>query len=203
MATRFITVSVEIMRDTKLNQSQKFLMAEIEQLTTLEKGCIASNLHFSNLIGITKENVSRNINDLVKKGYIYVEIVAGSRNHTRIITLTTLVRPPYQSSKTPLLKQQETKDNKQSNKTINSKSLFENFLEVLKERASIGSKVTTTKDTKKNFNSKIKTIEDSSKLLEAYLKYQVDKKEFAQRLTPYLVDYKPSKQHKIFGEWSE
>lgn len=116
MATRFVTVSVEIMRDTKLNQSQKFLMAEIEQLTTLEKGCIASNLHFSNLIGITKENVSRNINDLVKKGYIYIEIVAGSRNHTRIITLTTLVRPPYQSSKTPLLKQQETKENKTINK---------------------------------------------------------------------------------------
>jgi len=119
MATKFITVSVEIMRDQNLNQSQKFLLAEIEQLTTLEKGCIASNLHFSNLIGITKENVSRNINDLQKKGYIYTEIVSGSRNHTRIITLTTLVRPPYQNSKTPLLKQQETIENKPTNKPTN------------------------------------------------------------------------------------
>ena len=119
MATKFITISVEIMRDPNLNQSQKFLLAEIEQLTTLEKGCIATNLHFANLIGISKENVSKNINDLVKKGYINVEIVNGTRNHTRIITVTTLVRPPYQSSKPPLSKRQETKENKQSNTTVN------------------------------------------------------------------------------------
>lgn len=61
------------MRDPNLNQSQKFILAEIEQLATLERGCVASNLHFANLIGITKENVSKNINDLVKKGYIVKE----------------------------------------------------------------------------------------------------------------------------------
>lgn len=119
MATKFITVSIEIMHDQNLNQSQKFILAEVEQLSQLDKGCIASNTHFSDLIGITKENVSRNINDLRVKGYINIEIVAGTRNHTRIITITTLVRPPYQSSKTPLLKQQETKENKTSNRTIN------------------------------------------------------------------------------------
>jgi len=128
MATKFITVSVEIMRDANLNQSQKFLLAEIEQLTTLEKGCIATNLHFSNLIGISKENVSKNINSLEKKGYIKSEIVNGTRNHTRTITITTLVRPPYQSSKTPLSNRQETKENKQSNiqenKTIIKKELI-------------------------------------------------------------------------------
>ena len=99
MATKFITVSVEIMRDPNLNQSQKFILAEIEQLTTLEKGCFATNLHFANLIGISKENVSKNINSLMEKGYISIEIVNGSRNHTRIITLTTLTRPPYQIDK--------------------------------------------------------------------------------------------------------
>lgn len=119
MATKFITVSVEIMRDPNLNQSQKFILAEIEQLTTLEKGCFATNLHFANLIGISKENVSKNINSLMEKGYIFIEIVNGSRNHTRIITLTSLTRPPYQIDKTPLSNRQETKDNIQSNKTNN------------------------------------------------------------------------------------
>ena len=119
MATKFIVVSIEIMHDVNLNQSQKFILAEAEQLSQLDKGCIASNNHFSELIGITKENVSKNINDLKKKGYIDIEIVAGSRNHTRIITVTNIVRPPYQSSKTPLSKQQETKENKQSNTTSN------------------------------------------------------------------------------------
>ncbi len=116
MATKFITVSIEIMHDKNLNQSQKFLLAEIEQLSQLDNGCYASNKHFSDLIGITKENVSRNINELQRMGYIEVEIKAGSRNYTRIITLTKTVRPPYQNSKTPLLKQQETKENIQSKK---------------------------------------------------------------------------------------
>lgn len=119
MATKFITVSIEIMHDKNLNQSQKFILAEIEQLCSLEHGCFASNQHFSDLIGITKENVSRNMNDLKDMGYIDIKIENGSRNHTRIITFTNLVRPPYQNSKTPLLKQQETKDNIQSNKTNN------------------------------------------------------------------------------------
>lgn len=119
MATKFITISIEIMRDPNLNQSQKFILAEIEQLTTLEKGCFATNLHFANLIGISKENVSKNINSLMEKGYIFIEIVNGSRNHTRIITLATLIRPPYQIDKTPLSNRQETKENIQSNKTNN------------------------------------------------------------------------------------
>ncbi len=113
------------MHDTKLNQSQKFLLAEIEQLSQLQKGCIASNNHFAELIGITKENVSRNLNDLEKKGYINMEIINGTRNHERIITITNLVRPPYQNSKTPLLKQQETKENITINKTINNSFLEE------------------------------------------------------------------------------
>jgi len=131
MATKFITVSIEIMHDKNLNQSQKFMLAEIEQLCSLESGCFASNNHFSELIGITKENVSRNLNDLKDMGYIDITIENGSRNHTRIVTLTTLVTPPYQSSKTPLLKQQETKENIQSNIQINKDaSLISEFKEL-------------------------------------------------------------------------
>lgn len=104
MATKFITVPIEIMHDKKLNQSQKFLLAEIHQLISLEKGCIAGNKHFSDLIGITRSNVSKNLNDLEKKKYIKTEVVIGTRNHTRIITLAETTSPPCQSSKTPLVK---------------------------------------------------------------------------------------------------
>lgn len=125
MATKFITISVEIMHDNNLTHSQKFILAEIEQLASLEKGCIASNEHFAQLIGIAKESVSRSINDLRDKEYIEIEIVNGSRNHTRIITINNLStlnkisRPPKQNVKTPLTKHQETKENKQSNTTVN------------------------------------------------------------------------------------
>ena len=122
MAKKYITVSIDIMHDKNLNQSQKFILAEIEQLSQFDNGCFASNKHFSDLIGITKENVSRNINELERMGYIAIDIKKGTRNHTRIITLTTLVRPPYYFSKTPLLKQQETKGIEQTNITNNIKN---------------------------------------------------------------------------------
>ena len=145
MATKFITVSIEIMHDKNLNQSQKFILAEIEQLSQLDKGCFASNGHFSELIGITKENVSRNINELEKMGYIAIEIKKGSRNHTRTITLTTLVRPPYQNSKTPLLKQQETKGIKQSNITNNIQDIVELIINHLNDVCKTEYKHTTKK----------------------------------------------------------
>jgi len=123
MATRFVTVSIDIMHDKNLNQSQKFLLAEIEQLSQLNSGCIATNEHFSHLIGISKVNVSRNISSLEKMGYINTEIQKGTRNHIRIISLIKLIRPPYQNDKTPLSKRQESKENKTINKTINKEEI--------------------------------------------------------------------------------
>lgn len=118
MATHFITVSIGIMHDQNLSATQKFILAEIEQLSTLEKGCIAQNSHFSNLIGISKVTVSRAINDLITKGYIEVIYEAGSRNHTRVIKM---IHPPYQIDTPPLSKRYEAKENKTINKTSNSK----------------------------------------------------------------------------------
>ena len=145
MATKFITVSIDIMHDKNLNQSQKFILAEIEQLSQLDNGCFASNKHFSDLIGITKENVSRNINDLEKMGYISTEIKKGSRNHIRIITITEIVIPPYQNSKTPLLKQQETKGIKQSNITNNIQDIVELIINHLNDVCKTEYKHTTKK----------------------------------------------------------
>lgn len=121
MATKFITISIEIMHDNNLTANQKFILAEIEQLSELEKGCVASNEHFSSLIGIAKESVSRSISDLEKKGYITTEITAGSRNHVRVIRINKMLRPPKQNVKTPLTKCQETKENIQVNIQENKK----------------------------------------------------------------------------------
>jgi len=127
MATRFITISIEIMHDKNLTANQKFILAEIEQLSQLEHGCYAHNQHFADLIGIAKESVSRSINDMANKGYISVEITNGSRNHERLLTLNKMLRPPKQNVKTPLTKHQETKGNKTSNRTINKTEYPENL----------------------------------------------------------------------------
>lgn len=132
MATLFITVPIEIMHDKNLNANQKFLLAEIQQLSTLKHGCIASNRHFSELIGIAKENISRNLKALSDMGYILIKTKPGSRNHERRITLiNTPCRnikppldetsiPPYQNVNPPLTKRQETKGNRVFNKTFNN-----------------------------------------------------------------------------------
>ena len=64
MATKFITISIEIMHDKNLSPNQKFILAEIEQLSSLKAGCYATNRHFSELTGISKSGVSKAINDL-------------------------------------------------------------------------------------------------------------------------------------------
>ena len=74
MATQFVTISIEIMQDKKLSATQKFILGEIHQLSSLDKGCFASNNHFSSLLGITKQGASKAINGLEKMGYISIKI---------------------------------------------------------------------------------------------------------------------------------
>jgi DNA-binding Lrp family transcriptional regulator len=195
MATRFITVSIEIMHDKNLTANQKFILAEIEQLSQLDNGCIASNQHFSELTGIARESVSRSIKDLEVKGYINTEIINGSRNHLRKISLNKTSNPPKQNIKPPLTKHQETKENKTINKTINSYDLF---LSELKEKVSIKSKVTKTKEGKELFSK----VEDKELLIKAYVNHQLEKKEFAQRITAFMMDYKQPIKEKTIGGYT-
>lgn len=185
MATKFITVTIEIMHDKKLSPNQKFILAEISQLTSLEKGCIASNRHFSELIGITMSGVSRALSDLVEKKYICIDNSNTKRNYGRVITIDS-AQGGIDSGNADLDSAQETKENITENKTINKKP-FKIFIDYLMKNASIKSKVTTTKETKKLFEA----IENKNQLVKDYLLHQKDKKEFSQRLTPFLLDYMP------------
>ncbi len=117
MATRGIWIPIEIMNDSNLNYSQKFILSEIEQLSQLEDGCYAQNSHFADLAGIAKATVSRSISGLEEMGYIKVNIKNGSRNHVRMITIDETSthdessNPPTQNVKPPMTKSQETKGN--------------------------------------------------------------------------------------------
>ena len=86
METKFVTVSIEIMHDVNLNQSQKFLMAIIEQSLKSDSRCTVSNKYLGDLIGTAKESVSRNLNSLVKMGYIAME----TKNYIRMIWIPTI-----------------------------------------------------------------------------------------------------------------
>ena len=118
MATKFITVSVEIMHDKNLTPNQKFILAEIQQLISLEKGCIASNKHFSELVGITTQGVSKAINQLEYMGYIIINNAQTKRNFGRVITINS-GKSGINSGKSGINSGLESKENTTKNKTIN------------------------------------------------------------------------------------
>lgn len=175
MATQFITVSIEIMHDKNLTPNQKFILAEIQQLSQLDKGCIASNQHFAELIGITKQGVSKAINELAENEYITIDNAQTKRNFGRVITIN------YRKS--AINSGLQSKENKTKNKT---NSIFDDFLDQLKASSKYKTKVTKTKDGEKLF----KEIEDKGKLFSDYLKHQEEKKEFSVRITAFMEDYK-------------
>lgn len=128
MSERFVTLDWEFIRDKGTTMQEKLVLAEIESLSSLEKGCIASNEHFGQLLGIQKQNASKLINSLKEKGYISVEIVKGSRNHDRKISIiksiTTIIKSIPQGNKkysVGLSKVLETKENTPVNNPVNSK----------------------------------------------------------------------------------
>ena len=124
MATKFITVSIDIMHDKNLSPNQKFILAEIYQLSQLDKGCVASNRHFSELVGITTMGVSKSINDLSLKGYISIDNAQTKRNFGRVITINS-GKSDINSGKSDINSGLQSKENKTNNKT-NNKTMNKN-----------------------------------------------------------------------------
>lgn len=124
---RGIFIQWSVFRNKETTLSEKVLFLEINNLSMLDKGCIASNAHFADTLGVKKEAISRLISSLEKKGYITTKIVDGTRNHSRIITINKMLSTDNkmlfrgkQNVNTPLTNCLETKENKTINKTINN-----------------------------------------------------------------------------------
>jgi len=157
MATKFITVPIELMHDKQLSANQKFILAEIMQLCSLEKGCIASNMHFSELVGITTMGVSKALHDLEEKGYIKIDNAQTKRNFGREITINS-GKSPINSGKSPINSGLESKENKTINKTIHI-PLLDLFLLEEPTLGESGKKIIIDFiDYRKQIKSPIKTI---------------------------------------------
>ena len=173
---------IELLKDKSTTMQEKLILVEINQLSMLDKGCIASNNHFAELFGIKKESVSRSISSLENKGYITTKIKDGSRNHERTITINKMLFEYKQNVISPLTNCLETKENKTINKTNNK---YDIFLDYLKSKCKYKSKVTKTKEGKVLFNQ----IEDKRQLIIDYIRHQEEKKEFAAVITKFMEDY--------------
>ena len=116
--SRGIWIPKEILHNKDLTMQEKLIFMEISQLEMLDKGCIASNRHFAELLDISTKSASNTISGLVKKGYIKTKIKNGSRNHEReIFTIHHTMDTYPQIMDTPSIKDGETKENKTINNT--------------------------------------------------------------------------------------
>ncbi len=73
--------------DLDITWLKKALLSEVSQLEILDKGCIASNKHFSEKFNITTQGVSKALNELFKDGYIVIDNAQTKRNFGRTITI--------------------------------------------------------------------------------------------------------------------
>ena len=113
-----IWIPIEVLHNKDLTMQEKLILMEITQLEMLDKGCIASNRHFAELLDISTKSASNTVSGLVKKGYIKTVIKDGSRNHQReIFTIHPTMDTHPQIMDTPSTKDGETKENKTINNT--------------------------------------------------------------------------------------
>ena len=73
-AFRGVFIPAHIWLDKNLNATEKCLMAEIDSLSNIG-GCFASNQHFAEFLGLSKERARKLIAQLKDKGYIEIELI--------------------------------------------------------------------------------------------------------------------------------
>jgi len=118
--------------------------------------------------GWLKREPSRDKSGKLTGGYTYL-----IGNFTVSIKSTDSVKSIDYSKNKPL-KKKET-----------NKSKYDLFLEELKSKVKLKSKVTSTNDGRELF----KSINDKDKLINEYIKHQDEKGEFAKRITAFMLDY--------------
>tara|TARA_R110002073_G_scaffold131310_2_gene278028 strand:+ start:824 stop:1498 length:675 start_codon:yes stop_codon:yes gene_type:complete len=172
--TKGIWLSIELLHDKNTTMQEKLLLVEINQLSMLDKGCIASNNHFAETFKVKKESISRSLSSLEKKDYISSVIKNGSRNHSRVITINKMLFEYEQNVIEPLTNCLETKENKTTNKTMNSKPTHKS------NNDKLYNEYLASKETTKNEES----------LILDYLVYRKDIKKIVTTIRPLNTYYK-------------
>ena len=65
-----VWICAAIFLNEKLTPAEKVLLAEIDSLTTDDRGCYASNAHFAKRLGVTESRANHVVARLTRKGYI-------------------------------------------------------------------------------------------------------------------------------------
>jgi hypothetical protein len=90
-AFRGVWICAAIFLDQKLTPAEKMLLAEIDSLTTDDRGCYASNAHFAKRLGVTASRANHIVARLTREGYIVRVYYDGRISHR-------VVAPEYSSN---------------------------------------------------------------------------------------------------------
>ena len=149
--TYFAIIPADVRYDKDLRPNEKLLYGEITALSDKHGYCWATNRYFAELYEVTPKCVSKWINHLIEKGYLFSKIIYEEDGKTvsqRIICvrpITLQEEPPIrQKEDTPIHQKEDTLSIKSSNiiiqdnnntrvndKEINKESQLENDFEEL------------------------------------------------------------------------
>jgi len=122
----------EQLMNLDISWTKRILLAEINQLSMLDKGCVASNNHFATKLRITKQAVSKALNELSKDGLLSIDNAQTKRNFGRTITIN-FSESAINFSKSGVHQSGEPKESNTINKTISSKKPKQALEEILNE----------------------------------------------------------------------
>tara|TARA_R110000823_G_scaffold314308_2_gene443246 strand:- start:2 stop:646 length:645 start_codon:yes stop_codon:yes gene_type:complete len=170
MEDKFIVLNHSMIRRKDLTMQEKIVYIEILNLSSLEKGCIASNSHFERCFDISKKSVSNTISSLIKKGIIESKIT--NRNHSRVLSIKDgqVSTEDGQAS----IKHGESKENILINKTVNNAPTHKS------NNNKLYNEYLASKETTKNEES----------LILDYLAYRKDIKKVITTIRPLNTYYK-------------
>ncbi len=124
-----IWISIEILTDEKLSDKEKIIYAIILYLSKENNYCYLTNKTISELLNISITQVSKLVNSLKDKKYIYIELIYKENSKQVEIrkliptsknkdTYLTKVKYPLQQNFNTTI-EEKFKDNKYNNKNIN------------------------------------------------------------------------------------
>ena len=120
--TKGFWIPIELM-DLDISWTKRILISEISQLEMLDKGCVASNNHFSTKLRLSNQAVSKALNELEKDGLILIDNAQSRRNFGRKITIN-FGKSAINFGKSAIHESGESKESKSFNKQFNSDETF-------------------------------------------------------------------------------
>lgn len=91
MNKKGVWISLDILKCNDISLSNKILLAEIYNLTKLEKGCTQTDKGFAEILHVSNDVINRGIRTLAEKGYITKSLNQTSNGSKRTIKPTAKI----------------------------------------------------------------------------------------------------------------